>query len=132
MGFTLGIADVVVIFDDGIRLEVGQVPQLRLAETMVAQAFHNAADLRRGSQGAMGGAQCAGSGRRGSAGEDLALVADLEPAVGMFEDLHLDVGVAGTLGAGQQLYFTVLSLATLRGCLRQRTWSRGRLSFHGR
>ena len=30
-------------------------------------------------------------------------MADLEPAVGVFEDLHLDVSVAGVLRARQQL-----------------------------
>ena len=63
MGFGLVVGDVVVIFDDGIGLEVGQVSQLGLAEPMVAEAFHDAADLRRGSQGAMGSAQGAASGR---------------------------------------------------------------------
>ena len=93
----------VVIVGDGTGLEVGQVSQLWLAEAMVAEAFHDAPDLWRGSQGAMGSAQGAGSGWRGPSGNDLALVADLEAAAGMFEDLHLDASVAGTPGAGQEL-----------------------------
>ncbi len=89
LGFALGVGGAVVIFGDGVGLEVGQVSQLGLAETMVAEAFHGAADFRGGNQGAMGSAQCAGSGRRGPTGDDLALVAVLEPAVGVFEDFHL-------------------------------------------
>ena len=36
-------------------------------------------------------------------GDDLALVAHLQAAVGVFQDFHLHTGVAGTLGAGQEL-----------------------------
>ena len=42
------------------------------------------------------------------AGDDIALVAYLEPAIGVFEDLHLDSSVAGMLCAGQQLQGTPL------------------------
>ena len=58
--------------DDGIGFQVGQVPQLGLADAVVTQAFHYAADFRRGIQGAMGNPQRAGSGRRGPTGDDLA------------------------------------------------------------
>ena len=89
------------ILGDGIRFQVGQLSQLGLADAMVAQTVHDAGDLWSGSQSAMGSAQCAGSRRRWPTGDDLTLVADLEPAVGVFEDFHLDTGVTGTLGAGQ-------------------------------
>ena len=89
--------------DDGIGLQVGQVSQLGLADAMIAQAFHDAADFWVGSQSAVGSAQCTGSGRRWPAGDDLTLMAYLEAAIGVFEDFHLDTGVAGTLPAGQQL-----------------------------
>ena len=56
---------------DGIELQVGQVPQLCWTDAVVAQAFHDAADFRRGSQGAVGSAQRAGSGRRGPTGDDI-------------------------------------------------------------
>ena len=89
--------------DHGIGLQVGQVSQLGLADAMIAQAFYDAADFWVGSQSAVGSAQCTGSGRRWPAGDDLTLMAHLEPAVSVFEDFHLDTGVAGTLPAGQQL-----------------------------
>ena len=54
--------------DDGIGLQVGQVSQLGLADAMIAQAFHDAADFWVGSQSAVGSAQCTGSGRRWPAG----------------------------------------------------------------
>ena len=41
---------------DGIGIQVSQVSQLGLAEAMVAQAFHDAADFRCGRQCAMGSA----------------------------------------------------------------------------
>ena len=102
LGFTVIVFDH-QFFDDGIVLQVGQLSQLGLAYTMVAQAFHDAADFWSGSQSAVGSAQGTGFGRRGPTGNDLALVAHLESAVGVFEDFHLDTGVAGTLCAGQQL-----------------------------
>ena len=89
--------------DDGIGLHVGQLSQLGLAYAIVAQAFHDAADFWRGSQSAVGSAQGTGSERRWTAGDYLTLVADLESAVGVFEDFHLDTGVAGSLHPGQQL-----------------------------
>ena len=49
--------------DDGIGLQVGQLSQLGLSYAMVAQAFDDAADFWRGSQNAMGSAQCASLGR---------------------------------------------------------------------
>ena len=103
MGFAVGVADMVVIFDDRIRLEVSQVSQLSLAEAVVAEAFHYAAGLRSGSQSAMGSAQCASLGRCWTTGDDLTLVANQEVTVGVFQDFHLDTGVAGTLRTGQQL-----------------------------
>ena len=50
-------------FDDGVGLQVGRVLQLGLADAVVAQAFHEATDFRRGSRGAMGSPP-----RRGGAG----------------------------------------------------------------
>ena len=97
-GFVLGVGTRVIIFYDGLGLQVGQASQLGLAEAMVAQAFHDAADFRRGSQDGMGSAQCGGA-----AGDDLTFVAHLQTAVGVFKDLHLHAGVAGTLLARQQL-----------------------------
>ena len=59
LGFAFGDAYVVVIFVNRIRFDVSQVSQLRLAEALVAEAFHNAADFRSGSQSAMG--ECGGA-----------------------------------------------------------------------
>ena len=101
-GFTVIVLDRWFL-DDGIWLQVGQLSQLRLAEAVVAQAFHDAADLWSRSQGTVGSTQCAGSGRRWPTGDDLSLVAHLEAAVGVFEDFYLHTGVAGTLRARQQL-----------------------------
>ena len=56
-----------------------------------------------GCQGSVGSAQRTGSGWRWSTWDDLALMAHLEAAVGVFEDFHLYASVAGTLHAGQQL-----------------------------
>ena len=89
--------------DDGIGLQVGQVLQLGLADATIARAFYDAADFWVGSQSAVGSAQCTGSGRRWPAGDDLTLMAHLEAVVGVFQDFHLDTGVAGTLPAGQEL-----------------------------
>ena len=83
------------VLGDGIGLQVGQVSQLGLADAMIAQAFYDAADCWVGSQSAVGSAQCTGSGRRWLAGDDLTLMAYLEAVVGVFEDFHLDTGVAG-------------------------------------
>ena len=49
------------ILDDGVGLQVGRVPQLCWTDTVVAQAFHDATDFRRGSRGAMGSARRVGS-----------------------------------------------------------------------
>ena len=81
-GFTVTVLDSRFL-DDGIGLQVGQVPQLGLAEAVVAQAFHDAADFRRGSQCPMGSPQCAASWWRGLAGYDLAVVTHLQAAVGV-------------------------------------------------
>ena len=50
-----------MVLDDGfldvaIGIQVSQVSQLGLADAMIAQAFHDAADFRCGSQCAMGSA----------------------------------------------------------------------------
>lgn len=96
--------------DDGIGLLIGQFPKLGLADAVVAQAFHDVAYFRRGSRSAVGSAQCAGSGRRCRPGDVLAFVADLDPAVGVFQDFHLDASIAWTLGAGQPLQGAPLAL----------------------
>ena len=99
------------VLDDGIGLQVGQVSQLGLAEAMVAQALDDAADFGAGNQSAVRSAQRTGSRRRRSAGDDLALMAHLEPAVGAFQHFHSRASVAGTLRARQQLQGAPLVLA---------------------
>ena len=90
-------------FDDGVGLQVGQLSELGLAYAMAAQAFHHAADFGSGSQSAVGSAPGAGFGRCGPTGDDLTFVAHMEWAAGVFEDFHLDAGVARAFHAGQQL-----------------------------
>ena len=114
---------------DRLRLQVGQLSQLGLAETMVAQAFDDAAEFRGGSHGPVGGSQHTGSRRSLAAGDDFALIAYLEVSVSVFQDFHLDSGIAGAFAAGSRCRvrhwnLTVLSLATWRVCLKQRTRSR--------
>ena len=55
------------VLGDGVGLQVGQVSQLGLAEAMVAQALHDAADFGSRSQGAVRSAQRTGSRWRGLA-----------------------------------------------------------------
>ena len=88
---------------DRLELQVGQLSQLGLAETMVTQAFHGAVEFRGGSHGPVRGSQHTGSRRRLPAGDDFALMAYLETAVGVFQDFDMHSGIAGTLGAGEQL-----------------------------
>ena len=102
-GFAIAAGDLVVILGDGVGFQVRQLSQLGLAEAMVAQAFDDAPEFGTESQCPVRGAQRTGSRRRLSAGNDVARIADLETAVGVFRDLHVHTGVAGTLGAGQQL-----------------------------
>ena len=51
----------------------------------------------------MRGSQHTGSRRHLPAGDDFALIAYLEAAVGVFQDFDVHSGIAGTLGAGEQL-----------------------------
>ena len=51
----------------------------------------------------MRGSQQTGSRRCLPAGDDFALMAYLEAAVGVFQDFDMHSGIAGTLGAGEQL-----------------------------
>ena len=99
----IAVDDVVVIIGDGTGFQIGQVSQLGLAETMVAQAFHDAVEFGSGSRGPVGGSQHPGSRRDLPSGDDSALMAYLETAVGVFQDFHLHSGIAGTFGAGEQL-----------------------------
>ena len=92
-----------IVVVDRLGLQVGQLPQLGLAETMVTQAFHDAVELRSGSHGPMRGSQHTGSRRRLPAGDDFVPIAYLEAAVGVFQDFDMHSGIAGTLGAGEQL-----------------------------
>ena len=85
------------------RLQVGQLSQLGLAETMVTQAFHDSVEFRSGSHGPVRGSQHTGSRRRLPAGDDFTLIAYLEAAVSVFQDFDVHSGIAGTLGAGEQL-----------------------------
>ena len=74
---------------DRLEFQVGQLSQLGLAETMVTQAFHDAVEFRGGSHGPVRGSQHTGSRRCLPAGDDFALIAYLETAVGVFQDFHL-------------------------------------------
>ena len=91
------------VLGDGVGLQVGRVSQLGLAAAMVAQALHDAADFGSRSQGAVRSVQRTGSRWRALAGDDLTLMAHLEPAVGAFQHFHSRASVAGPLGARQQL-----------------------------
>ena len=73
------------------------------AEAMVAEAFHDAADLWRGSQGATASAQYAKQAEYWPAGGDLTLVADLGADGRVFEDFHLDTSAVETFRVRQQL-----------------------------
>ena len=101
--FSTANGRLVRILVDRLGLQVGQLPQLGLAETRVTQAFHDAVEFRGGSHGPVRGSQHTGSRRCLPAGDDFALIAYLETAVGVFQDFHLHSGIAGTLGAGEQL-----------------------------
>ena len=94
------VGDLVV---DQRGLQVGQLSQLVLAETMVTRAFHDSVEFRSGSHGPVRGSQDTGSRRRLPTGDDFVLIAYLEATFGVFQDFDMHPGIAGTLGAGKQL-----------------------------
>ena len=104
------VGDLVV---DQRGLQVGQLSQLVLAETMVAQEFHDAVECRRGSHGPVRGSQDTGSRRRLPTGDDFVLIEYLEATVGVFQDFDMHRGIAGTLGTGEQLQGAPLVLGIL-------------------
>ena len=97
-----GRMDSIIVVDQR-GLQVGQLSQLGLAETMVTRAFHDSVECRSGSHGPVRGSQDTGSRRRLPTGDDFALIAYLEATVGVFQDFDMHPGIAGTLGAGEQL-----------------------------
>ena len=104
------VGDLVV---DQRGLQVGQLSQLVLAETMVAQEFHDSVEFRSGSHGPVRGSQDTGSRRRLPTGDDFVLIAYLEATVGVFQDFDMHRGIAGTLGTGKQLQGAPLVLGIL-------------------
>ena len=109
----------------------GQALQLQPGETMLAQVPDHLGQFGSGSQCPLGGPQRSRLGRSFLVSDHFPLVLHHELSVALLQHLHLDTGITGpVLGwnqlQGAQLVLTVLSLATWRRCLKQRTRSRCR------
>ena len=81
---------------DTHRFQGGQTPLRGLADVVVAHAADDAPELGAGRPGADYSPQCAHARRWFLRGYRMALVLDDEFAVGAFQHLHPQSGVAGT------------------------------------
>ncbi len=118
---------------DRLGLQVGQLPQLGLAETVVAQAFHDQVEFGSGGQGPMRGSQHTGSRRGLAAGDDFALIAYVSGGakVDMVEGMSIREA-ARTFGLHRDTVRKMLAYSVPPGYRRQVSLRRPKLeSFTG-